>query len=102
MVSATYRCSNNVCDFSVRLLKSLPVWKPNTPPNLANVPVGGVNEACVARYADQRLCASCGKTVEAGMESCATCAEGETFLETGDMCPKCKRGTIESDQGSVF
>ncbi len=103
MNSLILRCENLSCNFRVRLVQDVPEWKPDTPPNLAKVPVGQANEQYVARYTSERYCAGCGQVVEM-MENdtkCPRCGEIGSFLESGDQCSKCG-GMIKSSKGAVF
>lgn len=103
MVSTILRCSNPVCDFRLRLLVGMPIWKPDTPPNLVKTPIGVINRAWVAGYADQRFCTVCEEIVEVGEDmGCSACGKNGHFLMKGDTCPACKVGRIESERGTVF
>lgn len=96
-----YKCSNGKCGYTVGLATLFPVWKENTPPNLAKVPVGVINEAYVAGYYDERVCLVCHKTVPVvqGETKCPECATEGQFVEIGAVCPRCGVGEVVEDKG---
>lgn len=95
-----YRCSDEKCDYTVGLATLSPIWRENTPPNLAKVPVGVINEAYVAGYYDEKECLMCHKTVQVtqGETKCPECGTDGQFMEIGDACPRCGVGEVVEDK----
>jgi len=86
----------------IGLATLFPTWKEDTPPNLAKVPVGVINEAYVMGYYDERVCLVCHKTVPVmqGTTKCPECGSDERFMEVGVACPRCGVGEITEDSRS--
>jgi len=93
-------CNNMACDFEVRLAKSVPVWKANTPKELQRVPVMKINEQYVLEKVSSQLCISCNQvvSVEEATYVCPSCATANSFLTESAKCPQCHIGTIKENK----
>jgi hypothetical protein len=95
-----YRCSDEKCGYAVGLATLFPTWKEDTPPSLAKVPVGVINQPYVASYYDERVCLACRKTVQVEQDEtkCPECAVEGQFMEVGVVCPRCDIGKIVEER----
>ena len=95
-----FKCSDEKCGYTVGLSVLFPILKPETPPNLAKVPVGVINKAYVAGYYDERVCLACHKTVPVvqGKTKCPDCGVDGQFMEVGAACPRCGIGKVVEDK----
>ena len=95
----THVCSNEKCDFYVRLYLSSPIWKENTPEDFQMVPVTQNNKKYVIGYSSDHLCLNCKKVINISDTDtvCPNC-NAKNFLNPNDICPKCHSGTINEDE----
>lgn len=96
-----YKCSDEKCRYTVGLATLFPIWRKDTPANLAKVPVGVINKAYVGGYYDEKVCLVCHKTVPVaqGETKCPECGAKEQFMEIGGVCPSCGVGEVIEDKG---
>lgn len=95
-----YKCSDEKCGYTVGLAVFFPIWREDTPPNLAKVPVGVINKAYVAGYYNEKVCLACRETVPVvqGETKCSECGAERQFMEVGGDCPRCGIGKVEEDK----
>ncbi len=63
----TYICTNEDCDFELRLNKNFPVWKEDTPQEYRKIPVGSARQKYLQASKSEYFCKHC-KTVVAVVE----------------------------------
>lgn len=89
-------CINPNCKFGVVLWQDVPVWREETPPELAKLPVGTKNREYVEHSMSEGYCVRCERPAVA-QEGIATCSEAgckTRLIGEEDLCPACKEGVL--------
>jgi hypothetical protein len=101
---ATYKCSNNLCGFLVRLSRDFPLWHNDTPRHLRSLSVAPQAHEYIVGTRSEVLCHNCQKVADQMSTGyCTHCKSEDVHQEQlGRICPRCGVGVFSMPKLSVY